>query len=371
MAKDFYETLGVGRSATPEEIKVAFRKLAHQYHPDKAGGNAEKFKEINAAYQVLSDPDKRKQYDQYGATFEQARARGGFQGFDNFRDFADYAQAFRNGDQGNRVEFDFGNLGDLFGGLGDVFGFSSGGGRRAAQRGGADMQVEIAVPFRDAVFGTARELILERHRACAECGGSGAQPGTKSSRCRTCGGRGQVVRSIGLGFGMQAVCPDCGGAGSVAEHPCKACRGKGTQRTREKLNVKIPAGIDDGQAIRLTGQGESAGRGGSAGDLYVRVRVVPDERISREGQDLKMENPISFATAALGGTIDLETLDGTVTLKIPEGTQSGKVFRIRGKGVPDLGGHGRGDLLVRVEVQTPTRLNRKQRDILEQFRDAE
>lgn len=369
MAKDFYETLGVARNASPDEIKAAFRKLAHQHHPDKAGGDADKFKEVNAAYQVLSNPEKRKAYDQYGASFEEARARGGFSGFENFRDFADFAEASRNGQGGNRVQFDFGNLSDLFGGIGDIFGGGTGrGGRRS---GGADLQIEIAIPFREAVFGATRELTLERNRPCGSCDGSGAERGSKQTRCRACGGRGQVVRSIGLGFGMNMACPDCGGTGSVVDKPCRACRGQGVTAARDKLSVKIPAGIDDGQAIRLERQGQAGGRGGEVGDLYVRVRVVPDRRFTRDGDDVHREVEILFTTAALGGTVEVESLDGTLTLKIPEGTQSGKVFQLRGEGVPNVHGRGRGNLFVRVQVTTPKRLNRRQRELLEQLRAEE
>ncbi len=374
MAKDYYEILGVARSASPDEIKAAFRKLAHQYHPDKAGGDAEKFKAVNAAYQVLSNPDKRKAYDQYGPAFEQARAQGGFSGFENFRDFSDYAEAFRNGQSGNRVQFDFGNLGDIFGGLGDIFGARSAG----VRSGEADMQIEIAVPFREAVFGTTREVTLERTRACQHCRGSGAEPGSKQTRCRTCGGRGQVVRSIGLGFGMSTACPDCGGTGQTVDKPCRSCRGNGATMAREQLTIKIPAGIDDGQAVRLEGQGQATavagqagGRGGSTGDLYVRVAVVPDKRFKREGDDLITEAEISFPVAALGGTVKVSAIDGDFELKIPEGTQPGRVFRVRGKGVPNVHGRGHGDLLVRVTIATPTRLSRRQRELLEQFRQLD
>jgi len=370
MAKDYYDILGVSRSASQEDIKVAFRKLAHQFHPDKAGGNTEKFKEINAAYQVLSSVDKRKQYDQFGASFEQARAQGGFSGFENFRDFADYTQAFRNGQgaNGQRVQFDFGNLGEMFGGLGDLFGF--GGGNTSRSRGG-DLQIEIAIPFREAVFGTTRELTLERERPCSTCQGSGAEPGSKVSRCRTCGGQGRILRSIGLGFGLPTECPDCGGAGSKADQACKTCRGRGAVTTREKLSVKIPAGIDDGQAIHLGGQGQAGGKGRGAGDLYVRVRVVPDPRFRREGDHVRVEAEIPFTLATLGGVLKLETLDGEIALKIPEGTQSGKTIRVRERGVPNVHGHGRGDLLVDVRVKTPTRISRQQRKLLEELRESD
>ena len=368
MAKDYYEVLGVSRNASAEDIKAAFRKLAHQYHPDKAGGNAEKFKEANEAYQVLSNSQKRQQYDQYGSTFEQARARGGFAGFEGFRDFADFADAFRNGggSGGNRVEFDFGNLGSMFEGLGDLFGR-----RQPRPSAGRDLQIEVAVPFREAVFGVTREITIQRERNCQTCSGSGAQPGSKRRRCSACDGEGQVVRTIGFGLGMSSVCVACGGRGEVPDKVCRICRGRGTVSARQTLNVKIPAGIDDGQAIRLTGEGEAGGARSGAGDLYVRVRVAPDSRYRREDSDLHVEEPLSFATAALGGARSVETLDGPVTVKIPEGTQSGATLKVRGKGVPDLRSGGRGDLYVHLRLQTPTRLNRRQRQILEELRQVE
>ncbi|TSC76910.1 MAG: molecular chaperone DnaJ [Parcubacteria group bacterium Gr01-1014_31] len=362
MAKDYYELLGVGKNATTDEIKTAFRKLAHQYHPDKAGGNAEKFKEVSEAYQVLSNSEKRAQYDRYGSTFEQAQAKGGFTGFEGFRDFSDFTEAFR-GNGGASAQFDFGDLSDVLGG---IFGGRGGTSSRRARRG-TDAQVQVTIPFREAVFGTTRDLQLGRERPCKTCSGSGAQPGSETSRCKACGGRGQVVREIGLGFGMSAVCPECAGKGSKPDKPCRDCHGAGILFTRETLSVKIPAGIGDGQAIRISGAGQAA-PGGSAGDLYVRVQVAPDERFQRTGDDLKTTAEITFPTAALGGTLNLETLEGTVTIKITEGTQSGRVIRVRGKGVPNVEGRGRGDLLVTVQVKTPGKLTRRQRQLLEELR---
>lgn len=364
MPRDYYEVFGVSRGASAEEIKAAFRKLAHQHHPDKAGGNAEKFKEINEAYQVLSNPEKRQQYDRYGATFEHARAQGGFSGFGSFRDFADFTEAFRNGN-GSSGGSDFGNLGDLFGGLGEIFGARAAGRSRADR--GQDLAVEIALGFREAVFGTTRELALDRDRACQTCAGRGAEPGSKLTRCRACGGQGQVVRSFGLGFGLSTVCNECGGRGEKPEKICRSCRGRGLRARRETITIKIPAGIDDGQAIRIAGEGQAA-RGAAAGDLYVRVRVVPDQRFRRTGDNLETTLSVSFPTAALGGTVTLETLDGPTALKIPEGTLSGQVIRLRGKGVPNVQGRGRGDLLARVQVATPAKLTRRQRQLLEELR---
>lgn len=361
MAKDYYEILGVGRSASTDEIKAAFRKLAHQYHPDKAGGNAEKFKEANVAYQVLSSAEKRRQYDQYGSSFEQPGQPGGSSGFGGVRDFSDFAEAFRSGG----ASFDVGDLSDLFGGLGEIFGGR--GGTKRARRSGGDVQVEITLPLRQAVFGTTRELQLGRERQCPSCSGSGAQPGSSTARCRACGGRGQVVREIGLGFGMPSVCAECGGLGSRPEKPCRDCHGAGVSFARETITVKIPAGIDDGQAIRIAGAGQAA-RGTAAGDLYVRVQVAPDQRFRRTGDNLETTVSVSFPTAALGGTVTLETLDGPTAVKIPEGTPSGKVIRLRGKGVPNVQGRGRGDVLVRVQVAIPAKLTRRQRQLLEELR---
>jgi len=365
MAKDYYQVLGVTKNANQDEIKKAYYKLAHQHHPNK-GGDEAKMKEVNEAYGVLGNQEKRKQYDQYGQTFEQAKSQGGFGGFNGFNDFSDFAQAFRGqggGQQSQNFSFDMGDLGDIFG---DLFGGGSRRGSRQSARG-RDIEAELTIDFNDAVFGTEKELTLKKDVACDKCKGSGAEPGSKTSTCSTCQGTGQVVQNIGFGIGFPSTCPDCQGAGKKADKNCTKCHGKGTVNTTQKINVKIPAGIDNGQSIRMSGYGQASGKGTQAGDLYLRIKVLPDIRFRRVGYDLKSRKEISFTQAALGDKVDIETIDGVVKLKIPEGTQSGKVFRIRNKGVNHLHGRSRGDLLIEVIVKTPIRLNRKQKKLLEEL----
>jgi molecular chaperone DnaJ len=360
MANNYYDTLGISKNASPDEIKRAFRKLAHQHHPDKTTGDEKKFKEINEAYQVLSNGEKRKQYDQFGQTFDQARAQGGFGGFNA----SDFANAFRgSAGAGQNFSFEFSDLGDVFG---DLFGL--GGTRSRTQTGsrsraGADISVEITISFEDAVFGSEKTLNLKRDVVCSRCQGKGGEPGSKLSTCSTCRGRGQVTQNIGLGIGFQSVCPDCQGVGQQPEKKCQQCHGRGTMPTEKTITVKIPAGINDGQTIRLAGEGQTVAAG-QTGDLYVRVRVIPSKEFRRQGDDISTKKEISFRQAALGDKIGINTIDGPVKLKIPEGTQSGRLFRIAGKGVPHLQGRGRGDHLVEVIVRTPTRLSRKEKKLL-------
>ena len=358
MAKDYYDILGVSRSASAEEIKKAYRTLAHQHHPDKAGGNEQKFKEINQAYQVLSNPQKRAQYDQYGSTFEQARSQGGFSGFQGSSDFADFASAFRGQAQQGNATFDFGDI------FGDLFGMS--GRSRGGSSAGADVQAELMVDFQEAIFGTEKKVSFTTEARCDSCSGSGAEKGSKVTTCSTCRGTGQVMRSMGFGIGFGSVCSECQGQGSVPEKKCKTCHGRGVQTTTKDLRIKIPAGIDEGQTIRLTGEGQTL-RNGRAGNLYITIHVKPDPRFDRRNTDIASVVEIDFPTLALGGKVDVTTIDGQVKLKIPEGTQSGKVFRIKGKGVPHLQGRGRGDHLVRINAITPARLTKKQRQLLEEL----
>ncbi len=365
MAKDYYKILGIAKTASAEEIKAAFRKLAHQYHPDKAGGNAEKFKEVNEAYQVLSNAEKRAQYDQYGSTFEQAQRQGGFSGFEGFRDFSDFASAFR-GNGGAQAEFNVGDLGDLFG---SFFGGQTRTGS-ARRRAGADVEAEVAVSLQEAFSGAERELELTLDAVCDVCGGSGAEPGTEVTTCAACRGRGSVTRSIGFGIGVSAACPDCGGEGRAPQRRCKHCRGQGSVRKANTLRFKIPAGIDDGQTIRLVGKGAAGGRGARPGDLYVHVRVRPHPKLARDGADLKAVVTVTLSQAALGATVAVPTLSDELTVKVPEGTQSGGVIRVRGQGMPQVEGGGRGDLLVTGGVRTPPRLTREQRRLLDELRNA-
>ncbi len=354
MAKDYYKILGVSKGASAEEIKKAFRELAHKYHPDKQGGDAEKFKEINEAYQILGNPEKRQQYDQFGTTFEQAQGQGGFSGFDGFRDFSGFANGF-----------DMGDLGEMFG-FGDIFG----GGRKKHASRGRDIEMEMRIDFREAVFGAEKVLEMYKPSVCKNCGGSGADPKSKITTCSKCGGAGriQAVQRTFLG-NIQTVitCDKCGGVGKIPEKECSVCRGKGVVRDSQKLKIKIPAGIDNGEVIKISGEGEAAERGGRAVDLFVVVRVTPDEEFNRKKDDILSQLKISFSQAALGDKIEVETLDGKIKLNIPSGTQSGQIFRLKGKGVPRLNNFGRGDHLVEVVVVTPTNLNRKQKELLEEL----
>src|SRR3989338_2188601 len=358
MASNYYDILGVTRTATAAEIKKAYRTLAHQHHPDKAGGDENKFKEINQAYQVLSNPQKRAQYDQYGSTFEQARSQGGFSGAQGFSDFSDFASAFRGQAQQGNATFDFGDI------FGDLFGMS--GRSRSQASAGAEVQAELTVDFQEAIFGTEKKVSFTTEAPCGSCGGSGAEKVSKATTCSTCRGTGQVMRSMGFRIGFGSVCPECQGQGSVPEKKCGTCRGRGVQSTTKELRVKIPAGIDEGQTIRLTGEGQAL-RNGRAGNLYIIIHVKPDPRFDRRDFDIASVVEIDFPTLALGGKVDVTTIDGQVKLKIPEGTQSGKVFRIKGKGVPHLQGRGRGDHLVRINAITPARLTKKQRQLLEEL----
>ena len=355
-SKDYYQILGVARNGSQQEIKEAFRKKAMEHHPDR-GGDAQKFKEINEAYQALGDAQTRAQYDQYGSSFEQMR-RQGFQGagFDP-REFG----------------FDIGDLSDLFSGLGDIFGFGGGRGGRGSDRGrsGRDIELEIAVPFEDAVHGGVREIEIEKINACARCGGNGAEPGSGFKNCSTCGGKGQVSKVVNSFFGaMQTVtaCGSCHGIGKYPEKECGACHGKGVSRGKRVLKVKIPAGMEDGGTIRFAGEGEAV-RGGRAGDLYLRVRVRESKDFERRDQDIWSKIAIAFKAAALGGVVDVPTVDGLKELKIPAGTQSGAVIKLKGLGVPHLRAAGRGDHFVEVHIKVPTHLSRGQKKILEEWEE--
>ena len=355
MSKDYYNILGVSKTANQDEIKKAFRQKAHQHHPDKQGGDEAKFKEINEAYQVLGDQKKRTQYDQFGSDFSHGQAGGGFSGF----------EGFSNG--GFNVDFE--DLGDVFGGLGDIFGFGGGQGR-GRQKRGRDIEMVLTIDFMDAVFGAEKEIGLQKTVKCDKCGGNGAEPGSKIETCKTCGGSGKVRRVQRTIFGQmqtQVVCSDCNGEGKTFDRKCSKCGGQGIVRDLARLKVKIPAGINEGESIRLSGQGEAGAKGAGAGDLYLRMRVSQDKRFEREGNDIKSGKEINFVQASLGDKIEIETVDGIITLKIPEGTQSGTVFKLRDRGVVKLNGRGRGDHLVKVIVKTPTGLSRKQRKALEEL----
>lgn len=352
--KDYYQTLGISKSASAEEIKSAFRKLAHQYHPDKPTGDEAKFKAANEAYQVLGDPEKRKKYDQFGsAAFE--NGGGGGQGFGGF-DFSGFQSAGG-----------FEDLGEMFG---EMFGFggSRRGGARRTRRG-EDIQVDVDLSFKEAVFGVAKEVSVSKHNRCERCGGIGAEPGTQLRTCEDCGGNGVrtiTQRTILGNMQSRVACPSCDGLGEVPKSTCTTCRGDGVTRGRKTLTVNIPAGVDDGMVVRVRGEGEAV-RTGEPGDLLLRMHVTPDARFERDGATIYSRQEIGFTQAALGDTIEVQTVDGPVDLKVPAGTQSGTEFRLRGKGVPHRG--GRGDQIVTVQVVTPRKLSREQKRLLEDLND--
>ena len=361
MSKDYYELLGVTKTASEEEIKKAFRKKAHQFHPDKGGGDEAKFKEINEAYQVLGNKDKRAQYDRFGSAYSNNAGGQGAQGFGGFEGF--------NGGQGFNINMD--DLGDIFGGFGDIFGFGGGSSQRRRSTRGADLELNITIPFMESVFGTEKEIKITKPVQCKTCKGSGAEPGTSTETCPICHGKGKVNKIQNTMFGqvqMQSVCSNCNGEGKIITHPCKTCHGTGLVKESVSLTIKIPAGISSGETMRLTGQGEAGEKGSQSGDLYIKVHVTPDPRFVRQSNDIISKATISFPDAALGAKIDVETVDGKVTLKIPEGTQSGKVFILKSKGVPHLRSKGRGDHLVEVIVKTPENLTRKQKQLLEELK---
>ncbi|MBI5509147.1 MAG: molecular chaperone DnaJ [Deltaproteobacteria bacterium] len=344
--RDYYEVLGVERSASDADIKKAYRRLAMEFHPDrnKDKGAEEKFKEASEAYQVLSDAGKRRVYDQAG--FDGLRSSG-------------FAGASHMG-----MDDIFSSFGDIFS---DLFGFGVRGGRRpgAAMRG-SDLQYELTVAFNEAVFGTEREVEVERLVPCDTCSGKGTTSGSHPVRCSTCQGRGQVVHGSGL-FLISSTCPDCGGQGSRHSDPCRSCHGDGRVQARRTVKVKIPAGFDDGMSLRYQGQGEPGPRGGPAGDLYVLVRVRPHKTLRRQDDDLILEAGLDMVQAALGDQIEVDGVDGKETIAIPAGTQPGDVITLRRKGVPHLHHSGRGDLHVVCKVEIPRSLSQRQRDLLEEF----
>ena len=356
--RDYYEVLGVSRSASEDEIKKAYRKLAKKYHPDLNPGNAEaeqKFKEVNEAYEVLSDSNKKARYDQFG-----------FAGVDpNYG-----AGAGGGGGFGGFTDFDFGDLGDIFG---SFFGGGFGGNSRSSRSGpqrGESIRVGVTVSFEEAAFGCEKEVTVDRVDQCPTCKGSGCEPGTTPEVCTQCGGSGQVQqrRQTPMGvFATTTTCPKCGGRGKIIHSPCKDCNGTGQQRKRKTIQVNIPAGIDNGQTISLRGQGNAGKNGGPAGDLLITVTVRPHQLFRREGNDVLCEAPITFTQAVLGGEMEIPTIDGKVKYDIPEGTQTGTTFRLRGKGIPNVNGRGRGDQYVTVYIETPRNLNREQKEALKKF----
>lgn len=366
MPKDYYDILGVSRGASDDEIKRAYRKKAHELHPDKEHGDEAKFKQINEAYQVLKDKKKRAQYDQFGATFDGAGA-GGVGGF-SWSDFASSGSPF--GASGQRVNVeDMGDIGDI---LSDFFGMGSRRGRTHAQSAvrGSDVEVIMNIDFREAVFGGEKEVSYDVLAQCDRCSGTGAEPGSSIRECAQCHGAGEVKQAQSTFFGQfmtSQICPTCEGAGKKPDKFCKICHGTGRHNQRKKVKITIPAGINNGESIKLSGMGEAGERGGSTGDLYITFRVKDDPSFKRKADDILTQVKIDFPQAALGGTIEVETIDGLVKLKIPQGTQSGQIFTLKGKGVPHLRSLGRGDQLVEVIIQTPQKLSRKAKRLLEEL----
>ncbi|MCK6539668.1 MAG: molecular chaperone DnaJ [Anaerolineales bacterium] len=346
--EDYYDILGVGRDASDDEIKAAFRKLARQYHPDvnKEEGAEEKFKEINEAYGVLSDREKRARYDRFGR-----------EGLGNIGGFRDYT-----------VDF-----GDIFEELFGSFGFSMGRSSRRSPRRGRDLQTKVTLAFEEAVFGVEKEVEFQREETCSRCNGSGAEPGTSPTRCPTCNGQGEVrqVRQTFLGQMVQtATCPTCNGRGETISSPCKTCRGGGLERKTVKKRVQIPAGVDHGTQIRLAGEGGPGVYGGPNGSLFIVLDVKPHKFFKRRENDIVLNLDINVAQATLGAEIEVPTLDGAEKLKIPAGTQSGKVFHMKGRGVPYLRRNGRGDQLVIVNVAVPTKLTKEQRELFQKLAES-
>ena len=367
--RDYYEVLGVSKNATADEVKKAYRNLALKYHPDRVTADKkkeaeERFKEISEAYEVLIEPQKRANYDQYGRSgVEGAFKQGGFtwQDFHHFDDLKDIFGGF--------------DLSDLFRGFGlgeDMFGGESGGGgpkRRAGPRRGSDLECQIEIDFDEAAFGTEKTITIPRSETCEECEGSGAKPGSRKEECPACEGHGRVISSSGF-FSVTTACNRCGGSGEIIKTPCPACGGRGKVKIKRNIKVKIPAGVDSGSRLRIHGEGEAGDKGGRRGDLYVLIYVRPHPIFERHDYDIYCEVPISFTMAALGGETEIPTLGGKVHMKIPAGTQSDKIFRLRAKGIAHLHDSGIGDELVRVQVEVPTDLTSDQKRMLKEFAET-
>ena len=355
--RDYYEVLGVSRGASEDEIKKAYKKMARKYHPDLNPGDKtaeEKFKEVNEAYEVLSDADKKARYDQYGhAGVDPNFGAGGFGGgFDG--------------------SFDFGDLGDIFGSFFGGFGGARRTNPNAPQRG-ESIRMSLAISFEEAAFGCEKAVTVERYENCETCHGSGCAPGTSPEVCPDCHGTGtvQVRRQTPMGvFATSSPCPKCGGKGRIIHQPCKDCRGSGMVRKKKTIQASIPAGIDNGQTISIRGQGNAGKNGGPAGDLLITITVRPHELFRREGTSVLCEAPITFTQAVLGAELEIPTIDGKVKYTLPEGTQSGTTFRLKGKGIPSINGRGRGDQYVTVYIETPKNLNKEQKEALKKFAET-
>lgn len=370
MAQDYYEILGVSKNASDEEIKRAYRRLAQIHHPDKPGGDEKKFKEINSAYQILSDRQKRSQYDQFGSSFEQAQSQGGggfgdAQGFSGFSGFAD---AFRNmyGNGGINVEFEeSGGLGDIFG---DIFGSGRSRSRGRHNRRGEDIAVDVEMTLEEAFNGVERQFKIYKRVVCSNCQGSGAEKGSKIITCPTCKGKGEINQTRRTPFGafsQISPCPDCDGSGKKTEKKCHICGGDGRTKEEVSINVKIPAGVEDGMSLTMEGAGESGSKGSASGDLFINIHILPHKYFTRQNSDLIYEASIGFSQAALGAKIEVPTINGQASLNVPSGIESGKIIRMRGEGMPRLNNRGRGDQFVKIIIKMPKSLTRRQKELLE------
>lgn len=370
MSKDYYKVLGVDKNASKEEIKQTFRKLAHQHHPDK-GGDEKKFKELNEAYSVLSNDEKRQQYDQFGSDF--SSFAGGFGGQGGGMSWDDIFRNYQS--QGQNMEFD---LEDIFGGSGgfsDIFSQFFGGnngGRRTRKEKGKDIVVDMEIDLEEAFTGVEKETSLKKYSICKHCKGIGSEPGSGKKKCPECGGNGQVQQTKRTFFGTFSqviICPKCFGEGEINEKECKECKGAGRTNEIETIKIDLPAGVDNEQTIKITGKGEAAKRGGIAGDLYVRVHLKPHKIFTRKRDDIYCNAEIKFSQAVLGDKIEVPTLEGDLKLKIPAGTEAGKLFRLSGKGMPRLNSYGRGDEYVKIKIKVPQKLSKKEEELIEKLKE--
>ena len=378
MAKDYYEILGIDKKASKDEVKKAFRKLAHKLHPDKKGGDIEKFKEVNEAYTVLSDDQKRSQYDMYGQSFAGANSgAGGFGGFQgNWEDIA--RQAGFSAQGGPASGWDFSGFANNRGGFsaegfdfGDIFGDIFGNSQRTKTKRGRDISIDIELPFEEAIFGVERNVLLNKISICNICNGTGGKKGTEMKSCETCNGKGKIRELKKTIFGsieMTRVCSVCAGEGKIPKEKCDFCDGLGILKKEEEVKIKIPAGIDNGEMIRLSGAGEAV-KGGAPGDLYIKIHVKTHRVFHKEGNDLVMNLDVKLSDALLGTKIDIHTLEGLSTLNIPEGVNTGDILQIKGKGVPKYGSGGRGDILVHIRVALPKRLSKSARESIQKLKE--
>ena len=355
MKRNYYEVLGITKSSNQDEIKKAYRKLAHQFHPDKGSGNEERFKEVNEAYQVLGDVEKRRQYDQFGRTFEGGKGFSGFQWGDIFNGAEGFD--FQNGGGGF-------NVNDIFE---NIFGF--GRSREASEKKGRDVLVELAIPFEESILGGRRRFEVTRTAQCSRCSGSGAESGSKTSTCSTCKGHGSIQRTERTILGSITrveICRGCQGRGKTPEKPCTACKGAGLENKREAIELEIHPGVSNGESLRVPGKGSFVSPDGGAGDLYVHIKVQPHRVFTRNGQNLLMSLPLKLSQAVLGDTVKIETIDGSVSVKIPEGSESGDILQVKGRGVPH--GRHRGDLLIHLHITTPKRVPKHVQELIERLR---